>query len=387
MGARPRLIHVDNMRPIKQVGVIGTHSLLIFAPVGSVGAGAALLATHFTRFAFVFISTAMLAYAYPQLPATRLRPFWRHRLFAVAIPYVTWTVIYYVVQSLPLRGIPVQFRPTSGVHFSPLADLGQLAYLLATGYYQLYYLLLLMELYLIYPLLAWLVFRTAGKHGLLLACSFCIQMALTSLEHWARVPAWMQGGVANKGLWNYQLYLIAGAVTAFHYAGVHAWICRNWRLVLVATAWTGGLAEGWYLLGATHVFTHLAGGGASSPFQPVVVPFYLCLIACLYLLGVVLSSPRMPEMARTGLATAGTNSYGIYLSQVLFLMGLAVLGWSRLQDVIAWPWVVLGAVVIVYAASNLSTSGLARLPGAMATAGRARVRPPSQGLAQPAEIV
>src|ERR1700733_1260805 len=94
-GRRPRLVHVDNMRPLKQAGGIGTHALLIFGPPASVATGGALLVTHGTRFAFMFMSAAMLVYAYPELPRDRLRVFWRRRLLAVLIPYVTWTVVYF----------------------------------------------------------------------------------------------------------------------------------------------------------------------------------------------------------------------------------------------------------------------------------------------------
>ena len=42
--ARRRLDQVDAMRPVKQAGVVSTHSVLYFAPAAaSVGSGAALL--------------------------------------------------------------------------------------------------------------------------------------------------------------------------------------------------------------------------------------------------------------------------------------------------------------------------------------------------------
>jgi hypothetical protein len=34
-GTRKRLDHVDAMRPVKQFGVVSTHTLLFFAPVGT----------------------------------------------------------------------------------------------------------------------------------------------------------------------------------------------------------------------------------------------------------------------------------------------------------------------------------------------------------------
>ena len=94
---RPRLTHVDAMRPVKQFGVVSTHSLQSFAPAASLGVGASLMLTHVTRFAFMFISAAMLVYAYPAVGRGGWRTFWRRRLLAVVLPYATWTVIYFAV--------------------------------------------------------------------------------------------------------------------------------------------------------------------------------------------------------------------------------------------------------------------------------------------------
>ena len=75
-----RLDQVDAMRPIKQAGVIGTHSILYFAPAAaSVGSGAALLLLHVSREGFFFISACMLTYAYADLGLAGLRRFYGRR--------------------------------------------------------------------------------------------------------------------------------------------------------------------------------------------------------------------------------------------------------------------------------------------------------------------
>jgi len=94
---RPRLTHVDAMRPVKQFGVVTTHSLQSFAPAASLGAGSALMLAHVTRFAFMFISAAMLAYAYPAVGRGGWPAFWRRRLLAAVLPYATWTIVYFAL--------------------------------------------------------------------------------------------------------------------------------------------------------------------------------------------------------------------------------------------------------------------------------------------------
>ena len=84
-----RLDQVDAMRPIKQAGVISTHSILYFAPAAaSVGSGAALLLLHVSREGFFFISACMLTYAYADLRLAGLRRFYwrRFRLGRDSLP-------------------------------------------------------------------------------------------------------------------------------------------------------------------------------------------------------------------------------------------------------------------------------------------------------------
>jgi hypothetical protein len=72
------------------------------------------------------------------------------------------------------------------------------------------------------------------------------------------------------------------------------------------------------------------------------------------------------------------NAYGIYLSQMLFLVGLTWAGWGTLSATVPWPVLCLAAVVIVFASGMALTSVLAKTPLAMPFTGRAQVawRPP-----------
>lgn len=353
--------------------MITTHALRIFAPPASVACGAALLVTHVTRFTFMFVSAAMLVYAYPRLPSSGRRRFWRRRLPAIAVPYVTWTLLYFLLDGIHVPGIPAELRPIAGWSADLPADIENLSRLLAVGYFQLYYLLILMEFYLVYPAFLWLLTRTVGHHRVLLGVSLGVEMVSTCLIHWGLLPAWMRGGGANKELWNYQLYLIAGGVTAWHYQRVHAWLRAHWPLVLAATGGTAILAETWYLLGRLSAFAPLAGRSGTEPFQPVVIPFYLGLIATVYLLSVWLTDQRRPPALRGMLRAAAASSYGIYLCHALFLTVLVAAGWPRLVEFVPWPFVIAGAVVVTYLGAAALTSVLARLPGAQAWTGRVRV--------------
>ena len=180
-GTRKRLDHIDAMRPIKQAGVVGTHTLLAFAPVAAtVAAGASLMLLHVTREAFLFVSACMLTYSYRQ--SKRIdRSYWSRRFLSVGVPYLCWTLIYFLFL------LPSTYE-------SPATSLGHLGYLFATGYYQLYYLIVVAQFYVVFPLLLLLVRRTSGHHRALLAISGAIQILVVGLMHW-NVPAAQHAGV------------------------------------------------------------------------------------------------------------------------------------------------------------------------------------------------
>jgi peptidoglycan/LPS O-acetylase OafA/YrhL len=202
--ARRWLGQVDAMRPVKQVGVVSTHTILFFAPAtATVGSGAALLLLHVSREGFFFISAGMLTYAYMDIRVSGLGRFYRRRAVSVVIPYLCWNLIYF------LYLLPTAHYP------SVAAALGHLAWLVAIGYYQLYFLLVIIQLYLVFPFVLMLLRRTRGHHGLVLAAAAAAQVAIAIATHWGLLPALMLRYDQQDAL-SYLLYLIGGSVVAFH---------------------------------------------------------------------------------------------------------------------------------------------------------------------------
>ncbi len=354
--ARRRLDQVDAMRPIKQAGVISTHSVLYFAPAAaSVGSGAALLLLHVSREGFFFISACMLTYAYADLRVAGLRRFYGRRCLSVVIPYLCWTVIYFLY-----------LLPTA--HYASLAAaLKHLAAMAYTGYYQLYFLLVIMQFYLVFPLVLMLLRRTRGHHGLLIAAAALAQVAIAITMHWHILPPLMIRYGQQDAL-SYLLYLIGGGVVAFHLNEVHAWVCGHARLIGALTVAAALAAEGIYFL-AQHGVTTVLGSG-SDPFQPSVIPFNVGAITCGYLAGVALVRPWRSRRTKAVVSSGSDNAYGIYLSQMLFITALVWLGWGHLTSTIPWPLLCLATVVIVFTCGAALTSILARTPPAVPLTGR-----------------
>lgn len=359
MTTRRRLDHVDAMRPVKQLGVVSTHSLLFFAPVATLGVGGALMLLHVTREAFLFISACMLTYGYQELRWGSLGRYARRRAVAVGLPYLCWTAIYVVVTA-----------PSAGWH-GPTGGLEYFGKELITGYYQLYYLLVVMQFYVLFPfVLPRIRAMSTRAHLWVLGVSLVVQLLLMSLMHWEVTPSWMHGFWATREVTSYQLYLVAGMVAALHLDHVDAWVRQHWRLVLCSTVVAAGIAEAWLVVAQERAWSFLGAG--SGPFQPIVVPFNIGAIASVYLLGAWLVSARRPARLQAMVRSGSDNSYTIYTAQLLVIMALGGLGWAHLENVVPWPVVTVATVAAVVPACVLLGGVLARTPLATALTGRAR---------------
>jgi peptidoglycan/LPS O-acetylase OafA/YrhL len=360
--ARRRLDQVDAMRPIKQAGVISTHSVLFFAPpAAGVGSAAALLLLHVSREGFFFISACMLTYAYVNLhlkDRAELRRFYRRRIVSVVIPYLCWTLIYFFYL------LPSSHYPSPGAALLSLATSAE------SGYIQLYFLIVIMQFYLVFPLLLALLRWSRGHHGLVIAVAAAAQVAISIASHWRFLPPQLLGAFEERDALCYVLYLVGGCVVAFHLEEVHAWVTAHARLIVALTAAAALAAEGVLFLAHSGVTTVLGSG--SDPFQPSVIPFNIGAITCGYLAGVALAQPWRSRRTRALVRTGSDDAYGIYLSQMLFIDAMSWLGWEKLSSVMPWPLVCLIAVVIVFACCVALTSLLARTPLAVPLTGRAR---------------
>jgi peptidoglycan/LPS O-acetylase OafA/YrhL len=359
IGTRKRLDHIDAMRPVKQAGVVSTHALLAFAPVGTgLAVGAALMLLHVTREAFLFVSACMLTYSCRGLVIDNMRSFFRRRATLVALPYLCWTLIYWALT-------------WSRVNGTTTAHLAHFPYLLATGFYQLYYLVVLMQFYVLFPLLLALLRRTTGHHAALLIVSGVVQALYVSLTHWGVAPHALQGFWASREIISYQFYLVAGMVVAVHLDRCHDWVCRHVALIVTTTICTAGVAELWYFLASRSSFSWL--GLNSDPFQPIVIPFNIAMIASIYLIGVALVGEGRSPITRAAVQSGSDNSYGIFLAQMVFITILVNLGWKDLDHFVPWPLLCAASVALVFGLAMALTALLARTPWSRALTGRTRV--------------
>ncbi|MCA1837181.1 MAG: acyltransferase, partial [Actinobacteria bacterium] len=152
VNSQDHIYAVDLVRVLTFACVIAVHTVATINPADSVPAGGAAMLLHFTREAFFALTAFVLVHRYRN--RLRLRPFWRRRFLLVGVPYVIWSVIY---SGLPLITTPLP----------PTAALIQLARNLLTGtaWYHLYFLVVTMQFYLLFPLFLRLLRASAGRRG------------------------------------------------------------------------------------------------------------------------------------------------------------------------------------------------------------------------------
>jgi peptidoglycan/LPS O-acetylase OafA/YrhL len=362
MAGRQRLDHIDAMRPLKQAGVVSTHTVVAFTPVTAlVFSNGALLLLHVSREAFFSISACMLTYAYSGLRRDTMRKFYWRRFVAVGIPYLCWNAIYF------LWFLYVVHQTSYSSAYSALLHFGRQ---LEVGYDQLYFLIVIAEFYLLFPLVLALLRKTRGHHGLLVAAAAALQVAITIGLHWNLLPYHVVE-YAQENAFCYVLYLLGGAVVAVHLSDVHDWLMRNAFLVVFGTAVTAIFAEGMYFL--TKGAGSDALGHASDPFLPTVIPFNVCVIACGYLAGMWLVRPWRHRWIRAAVRVGSDDSYGIYLAQMIFITALAAFSWRDFAKLVPfYVWLPL-TIAVAYLGSIALTELLARTPLAVPLTGRKQV--------------
>lgn len=294
------LYPVDLVRVVTFACVIGVHAISTTNPLDSVPAGGAVILLHFTREAFFVLTAFVLTHRHRAAPPDPLR-FWGRRLRLVGVPYLLWSAVY---TGLGLLATPLP-AGAAGAGFLHALVTG-------TAWYHLYFLLVTMQFYLVFPLFRWLLRVTRRHHVALLAASAAVQAGTDLLLHGpaATGATAAVAPYATSLLPSYQFFLVLGGVVALHLEEVEGWIRRHLVLVALAPIPTGLAVEATYHWSVVH---GASAQFAADVFQPVLVPWSVAVVAACFALGTVWTDRRGRWPGSRLVEAGAARSFGVFL--------------------------------------------------------------------------
>jgi peptidoglycan/LPS O-acetylase OafA/YrhL len=324
---------------------------------------------RFSRDSFFFISALVLTLTYVECVRFPFLHFWRRRLLFTGLPYLCWTLVYFVftnatpVGSFPFYSVDVHYLASG----SGVVDL---LTLLKNGYYQLYFVVVLFEFYVLFPVLLLWLRRARRWHVPVLGAAILWQFFYDVAIRRHLFPFGLSGRLETRLIVSYPIYLLGGMIFALHLSDVHEWLIHHVRLVIASTGLVALVALSLdHVTGNSFVAQYLAPH--LDVFAPFAVLYNLGATVCLYLLGVYLSSPQRGALLGTSVRSTSRASYGIYLSQMIWIPMLLRLS-TRFHLSAHVPWVALaaGVAVVTFLAGYVLTLLLARTPLAPALIGQ-----------------
>lgn len=359
----------DSYRVVACCAVVLQHSLLWNVFAGNTTAWAFVMLLHFSRTAFFFLTAFVITYSEINRPRT-VTQFWWRRYVEIGVPFLLWTAIYWLVTM---------------VGAGSWDQAGSLLWNdLVYGYYQLYFVVVLFQLYLVFPFVLRAV-RASRHHIALMTASLLFALALAADLHYTEyfgvvghaTRSIMSVWPFARDLITYQEQFIAGILVALHFDEVRRFVERRWRQVIALAAGVGVVATLWYLLA---VWTGTPTGGASDLYQPIAFSWFTAAVAALEC-GTWAWYRR--QTRRAGLPRrwpkvvsaeflAGLTG-GIFFCHVLFLNLIRdALDDSGLAAHMGWAGVVAVTFVLTITSAALCTALLLRTPLGWALTGPVR---------------
>jgi len=332
---RPYIYELDLMRPVTALTVVAVHVLSGTVMLNHTQAGLQVqngifISVHLTREVFMFITALALTYVYFGRPFKASR-FWAKRSIGVLVPYCIWSIAYTWVNTS-------QHSPGA------FAKLTLFNILTGNASYQLYYILLTLQLYLVLPLFLLFLKHIKQHPWRALSISFALQVLLMYADY----RYLQQGTLASSGVWQvveayqdrflltYQFYFILGGLAALSLQQERAFVLRYGKWIV--SGFVLALAALWvHFLLQVDVY-HESLYYATSVLQPMMT-FYspaiimlLCWLACRWASRT--DQQGHPKGYRFWHILSDA-SFGIYLVHVFILT--ALLQWVVPLMPEAWP--------------------------------------------------
>jgi len=295
------VLHVTLLVRLSDLTVFNFQKGLLVATVG------------FTMFGvphFLFISGVVLYNKYSG--GFSVSTFYKKRFSSVLPPYLVWSTFYYFWPFVLLIPFPALFRQlTSGSTY----NLSGYVTGLAVGIDHLWFVLLIMQLYLLYPLLVRVYNRFVGRRNQisLLSLLFLVQVLYCGLFLVGGPPF---GVFFISGIF----WFVLGFFIAEHYGALKQTVTR---ISLKSISLVVALSTVGYAVILYHIpYVNATASIAISPYiwlYQIVGPFY-CLLLIVFYLRISFGWGEPRGFFTRYLEKIGENSFGIYLTHYFFVI-------------------------------------------------------------------
>ncbi|HEU5001499.1 MAG TPA: acyltransferase [Actinomycetota bacterium] len=313
--AAPRhLDAVDFVRMYMVAGVIAIHLVGYTTNPTDILAGGVGAILHLNREVFFVLTAFVLTYGYGSRTGWSVWKFWKKRYLLIGVPYLVWTGIYFLADGS-------EHKPWVQVLHRLTTDLAQ-----GLARYHLYFLLVTMQIYLLFPAMLWLLRKTKGHHGVLVAVALAYQLAYTVLFHYRmHHPAVINVLFAHADplITSYPLYMIGGGVAALHLDELRTFVRTRPRAVGALVSAGFGVAVIAFLVDVYWVGQNAAQAG--EVFQPSVIFSSAAAVLGLYTLGLRWADKGEERRWRRSAAIAADTSFAVYLVHPLLIQWLIAL--------------------------------------------------------------
>ncbi len=317
--SRPHIYELDPLRATTALVVVAVHILAFTVYLNQSASGAQVqnafvTSVHYTREMFIFVTAFALVYVYYGKPFSSTR-FWGRRALGVFLPYCVWSFIYlWLSQS---QHSPGSFTKTLIIDIIS----GQASY-------QLYYILLSLQFYMLFPLFLPFVGFIKMYPWKTLAISFVLEVLLLYGDY----HTLQRNAGANSPFWQfiaayqycivfiYQFYFILGALAAIYLQQIRSFLQRYgwWTL----PGFLAALLALWIHFFIQVLYNNEPLDYATSVLQPIMTFYSLAVIAFFFWLAYrwteKVDQAGHPRVYRIW-GTLSDASFGIYLIHAIFL--------------------------------------------------------------------
>ncbi|WP_211745821.1 acyltransferase [Paenibacillus sp. Marseille-Q4541] len=362
MPNKPRLTAIESLRGIAFMAVVLQHSIAHYAYVPGVTftdgivMSVLLMLSKFAVPAFIFITGMVLFYNYEDRFASRT--FLKRRVTDIFLPYILWSVIY----------ICFNIWRTSGPAGFYSFDIGKSLLQLLTGKssYHLWYIIMIMQLYLLFPFIRIAILKLKNKYKettLLLLLLIMGVVYLILMYYRGRIGEWAAianiPGItpwfttyADRNVLFFFFYFLLGAAAGLY---PNLWQSIVWksRMVMIPLFI---LFSGYYVYELSSLF--LTPEGLKINFNRVsllrpdmalylVISLFVCYLAAMLL-------PK--GFFSRALAVMGSLSFGAYLMHALMLVFS-----YQIEKALYSSWSVTLQMLMTFLIASLLSLGMTRL--------------------------